>query len=153
MDEIKPADPLAAFAERNRETSDRIGLVLDRRQHTSPYRSYSEWLWDLADAYDERARFWQDAMNAYPQADVVYSAVLDARGRCRDEARNCRRRRSVRPRENTEAAWRTYAPNLRGWRETAPPGVAACGQCARRSRRAPRPRPKWTNSGQRCHAA
>lgn len=111
---VATVDPLAGFTNRDQETVDRISLIIDRGcTLPSPYHSYAEWNRDLAAAYEQRAAFWQDVMDAGGGSGVVFSAVLDARTRCREHARDLRSEARRAAREDAERAWRSYEPNLR----------------------------------------
>lgn len=106
-------DPLAAFDGRDRETGDRISLIIARgTTKPSPYLSYAAWQRDLADAYQARAEFWADVVEWAVQhtSGVLFSALLAARSGAEEDARNClREAREADERDAARAATRVAA--------------------------------------------
>jgi hypothetical protein len=107
------------FVRQDRETSDAIDLVVSRSQAPSPFRSFAEYLRELARAYQARDAFW-DAVAKHVIAhgydglprEVVFSALLDARSGCNKEVWQNNREARDHARRDQERAFASYADNI-----------------------------------------
>jgi hypothetical protein len=107
------------FARQDRETSDAIDLVLSRSQAPSPFRSFAEYLRELAQAYQARDAFWDAVVkhvigHGYDDLprDMVFSALLDARSGCYEKAWQTSSEARDYARRDQQRAFASYADNI-----------------------------------------
>jgi hypothetical protein len=107
------------FARQDRETQAAIGLVISRSEAPSLFRSFAEYLRELANAYQARDAFWDAVVkhvighgcDDLPR-EVVFSALLDARSGCNEKAWQTSSEARDSARRDQERAFASYADNI-----------------------------------------
>jgi hypothetical protein len=112
---MRTAPLFTEFEARGEATREAIRRVLDRWQAPSPYRSYAQYEWALAEAYQARVAFYRDLIEyvtAHGPSGVVFSTLLDAASGCDQIARDCAREARQSARREQERAFDSYADNI-----------------------------------------
>lgn len=111
-------DPLAEFADRDRETRDRIRLVIDRRgTFPTPYETHAAANADLLAAYTARVDLLDEMLgHVGPLGGVLYGLLLDVMVAARHDRHQAERDLATdlswEPEWRQALAWRSYEPNL-----------------------------------------
>ena len=106
---------LPDFEIRNAQTRDEIRTVVYRWQKPSPYRSFAEYQWAVAVAYEARERFYEDVIEHathHGPYGLLFAALLDARSGWRDAAERARRAASEAARFDQEQAFASYRDTI-----------------------------------------
>ncbi|HEX5117275.1 MAG TPA: hypothetical protein VFW65_18960 [Pseudonocardiaceae bacterium] len=108
-------DPLAKFADRDREVRDRIALIIHRRgTYPTPYETHAAANTGLVDAYKARATLiaeMRQTASGVPW-ELLMDATLAVANDLRAAEQNLAADLSWELRWRQDQAWRSYEPNL-----------------------------------------